>query len=112
MAFLFKAFTLTIRTAAKPLANRFERYVVTHPTLRPRVIKLAQVRSRSALYYTYRLLQQPRRENMPVAALLENATESAWGFPSFGILAGRDGVSCNTALSQLVFCSLQLSFCP
>lgn len=42
MAFVFKAFTLTIRTAAKPLANRFQRYVVTHPTLRPRVIKLAQ----------------------------------------------------------------------
>ncbi|KAK9803533.1 hypothetical protein WJX73_005367 [Symbiochloris irregularis] len=42
MAFLFKAFTLTIRTAAKPLANRFERYVVNHPTLRPRVIQLAQ----------------------------------------------------------------------
>ena len=43
-AFLFKVFTLTLRTAAKPLANRFQAFVLSHPTLRPRVVKLAQVR--------------------------------------------------------------------
>ena len=42
-AFLFKVFTLTLRTAAKPLANRFQAFVLSHPTLRPRVVKLAQV---------------------------------------------------------------------
>ncbi len=44
-AFVFKVFTLTLRTAAKPLAQRFQQFVLTHPTLRPRVVKLAQVRS-------------------------------------------------------------------
>ena len=42
-AFVFKVFTLTLRTAAKPLALRFQQFVLTHPTLRPRVVKLAQV---------------------------------------------------------------------
>lgn len=41
-AFVFKVFTLTLRTAAKPLALRFQQFVLTHPTLRPRVVKLAQ----------------------------------------------------------------------
>ena len=42
-ALLFKVFTLTIRTAAKPLAGRFQNYVIDHPTLRPAVVNLAQV---------------------------------------------------------------------
>jgi len=41
-ALLFKVFTLTIRTAAKPLAGRFQSYVIDHPTLRPAVVNLAQ----------------------------------------------------------------------
>ena len=42
-ALLFKVFTLSIRTAAKPLAGRFQAWVLDHPTLRPAVINLAQV---------------------------------------------------------------------
>lgn len=41
-ALLFKVFTLSIRTAAKPLAGRFQAWVLDHPTLRPAVINLAQ----------------------------------------------------------------------
>lgn len=40
--FVFKVFTLAIRTASKPLANRFQNYVLAHPTLRPTVLKFAQ----------------------------------------------------------------------
>ena len=42
-ALLFEVFTLSIRTAAKPLAGRFQAWVLDHPTLRPAVINLAQV---------------------------------------------------------------------
>lgn len=42
-ALVFKIFTLTIRTAAKPLAGRFQAWVLEHPTLRPAVVNLAQV---------------------------------------------------------------------
>ncbi len=42
-ALLFKVFTLSIRTAAKPLAGRFQAWVLDHPTLRPAVVNLAQV---------------------------------------------------------------------
>lgn len=42
-AFLFKVFTLTIRTIAKPLSRRVEAYVLDHPTLRQPVVNLAQV---------------------------------------------------------------------
>ena len=48
-ALLFKVFTLTIRTAAKPLAGRFQSYVIDHPTLRPAVVSLAQVGVRLCL---------------------------------------------------------------
>ncbi|CAL8471913.1 g11455 [Coccomyxa elongata] len=41
-AFLFKVFTLTIRTVSKPLAARVQSYVLQHPTLRKPVIDLAQ----------------------------------------------------------------------
>ncbi|DBA76379.1 hypothetical protein WJX77_005390 [Trebouxia sp. C0004] len=41
-ALVFKIFTLTIRTAAKPLAGRFQAWVLDHPTLRPAVVNLAQ----------------------------------------------------------------------
>ncbi|CAK0783163.1 hypothetical protein CVIRNUC_006362 [Coccomyxa viridis] len=41
-AFLFKVFTLTIRTIAKPLSRRVEAYVLDHPTLRQPVVNLAQ----------------------------------------------------------------------
>ena len=44
-AFLFKVFTLTIRTVAKPLSKQVEAYVLKHPTLRKPVIDLAQVSS-------------------------------------------------------------------
>ena len=40
---VFKIFTLSIRTAAKPLAGRFQAWVLDHPTLRPAVVNLAQV---------------------------------------------------------------------
>jgi hypothetical protein len=40
---LFKVLTLTLKTASKPLAAQFERYVMNHPVLRQRVITLAQV---------------------------------------------------------------------
>ncbi|CAL5220942.1 g3043 [Coccomyxa viridis] len=42
-AFVFKVFTLTIRTIAKPLSKRVEAYVLDHPTLRAPVVNLAQV---------------------------------------------------------------------
>ena len=59
-AFLLKVFTLTLRTAAKPLAQRFQAFVLTHPTLRPRVTKLAQARSQTQ---TLRALsKQPENE--------------------------------------------------
>lgn len=41
-ALVFKIFTLSIRTAAKPLAGRFQAWVLDHPTLRPAVVSLAQ----------------------------------------------------------------------
>eukprot|EP00884_Botryococcus_braunii_P009205 jgi/Botrbrau1/18286/Bobra.0179s0017.1 len=41
-AFAFKALTLSLKTLAKPLAERFKVYVLAHPTLRGRVIDLAQ----------------------------------------------------------------------
>ncbi|KAL3141945.1 hypothetical protein ABBQ32_004595 [Trebouxia sp. C0010 RCD-2024] len=41
-ALVFKIFTLSIKTAAKPLAGRFQSWVLQHPTLRPAVVKLAQ----------------------------------------------------------------------
>lgn len=44
-ALVFKIFTLSIKTAAKPLAGRFQNWVLEHPTLRPAVVKLAQVLS-------------------------------------------------------------------
>jgi hypothetical protein len=37
-------FALSLKTASKPLAGQFERYVMGHPTLRQRVISMAQVR--------------------------------------------------------------------
>ena len=40
---MFKVFTLTIRTIAKPLSKRVEAYVLDHPTLRKPVVDLAQV---------------------------------------------------------------------
>lgn len=43
-AFIFKVFTLTIRTVSKPLAARVQNYVLQHPKLRKPVIELAQVR--------------------------------------------------------------------
>ena len=49
MAFVFKVFTLTVRTAAKPLAGRFEQYVLTHPHLRPRIVGIAQASPLCAL---------------------------------------------------------------
>lgn len=41
---LFKVFTLTLKTASKPLAAQFERYVMHHEVLRSKVIAIAQVR--------------------------------------------------------------------
>ena len=43
MALVFKVGTLFIKTASKPLANRFQRWVLGHPEGRKRVIALAQV---------------------------------------------------------------------
>ena len=40
---LFKVGTLAIRTAAKPLANRFQAYVLGHPQFRQQVISAGQV---------------------------------------------------------------------
>ena len=45
-AFVFKVFTLSLKTVAKPLAGRFQTYVLNHPTFRGQVIELAQVRGR------------------------------------------------------------------
>jgi hypothetical protein len=39
---LFKVFTLTLKTVSKPLATRFEQYVMGHPVLRAKVISTAQ----------------------------------------------------------------------
>lgn len=43
-AFAFKAMTLSLKTLAKPLSERFKSYVLDHPTFRGRVIELAQVK--------------------------------------------------------------------
>ena len=45
-AFVFKVFTLSLKTVAKPLAGRFQTYVLGHPTFRGQVIELAQVRGK------------------------------------------------------------------
>ena len=42
-AFVFKVFTLTIRTISKPLAGRVQQMVLNHPRLQKPVIRLAQV---------------------------------------------------------------------
>jgi Optic atrophy 3 protein (OPA3) len=47
MALVFKVGTLFIKTASKPLANRFQRWVLGHPEGRKRVIALAQVGPRT-----------------------------------------------------------------
>ena len=39
---LFKVFTLTLKTVSKPLASRFEGYVMGHPVLRDKVVRTAQ----------------------------------------------------------------------
>eukprot|EP00891_Asterochloris_glomerata_P009595 jgi/Astpho2/9595/Aster-x0404 len=41
-ALFFKAFTLFIRTAAKPLAGEVRHYLVEHPKARPVILELAQ----------------------------------------------------------------------
>ena len=41
---MFKVGTLFIKTAAKPLAGRFQKWVLGHPTSRQHVISLAQAR--------------------------------------------------------------------
>lgn len=43
MALVFKVGTLFIKTASKPLANRFQKWVLGHPVYRNRVVNLAQV---------------------------------------------------------------------
>ncbi len=43
MALVFKVGTLFIKTASKPLANRFQKWVLGHPVYRKRVVNLAQV---------------------------------------------------------------------
>ena len=40
---LFKVFALTLKTAAKPLATRFEKAVMDHPVARQQIINVAQV---------------------------------------------------------------------
>lgn len=57
-ALVFKIFTLTIRTAAKPLAGRFQAWVLEHPTLRPAVVNLAQVSKVTGILATQALLMQ------------------------------------------------------
>mmetsp|Transcript_2069 Transcript_2069/g.6124 ORF Transcript_2069/g.6124 Transcript_2069/m.6124 type:complete len:174 (-) Transcript_2069:3645-4166(-) len=42
MALVFKVGTLFIKTASKPLAGRFQKWVLGHPTYRKKVIDLAQ----------------------------------------------------------------------
>eukprot|EP01024_Parvocaulis_polyphysoides_P038030 TRINITY_DN34017_c0_g4_i1.p4 TRINITY_DN34017_c0_g4~~TRINITY_DN34017_c0_g4_i1.p4 ORF type:complete len:170 (+),score=16.58 TRINITY_DN34017_c0_g4_i1:56-565(+) len=39
---MFKVFTLSVKTIAKPLASRFNNYVITHPAVRGGVISIAQ----------------------------------------------------------------------
>lgn len=41
-AMIFKVALLTLKTAAKPLATRFEKVVMSHPVWRTRVIDIAQ----------------------------------------------------------------------
>ena len=43
-AFVFKLFTLSLKTISKPLASRFQTYALNHPTLRAHAISIAQVR--------------------------------------------------------------------
>jgi hypothetical protein len=43
-AVMAKVFVLTIKTAAKPFAERFKSYVMNHPVARQRAISAAQAR--------------------------------------------------------------------
>lgn len=45
-AFVFKLFTLSLKTISKPLASRFQTYALNHPTLRAHAISIAQVRKK------------------------------------------------------------------
>lgn len=64
-AFLFKVFTLTIRTVAKPLSKQVEAYVLKHPTLRKPVIDLAQVSS--SMHFLLLESRDPKSLNCPTA---------------------------------------------
>lgn len=50
MAFVFKVGTLFIKTASKPLANRFQSFILGHPVSRERVISLAQYLHRAQVF--------------------------------------------------------------
>eukprot|EP01024_Parvocaulis_polyphysoides_P075163 TRINITY_DN9707_c0_g2_i1.p6 TRINITY_DN9707_c0_g2~~TRINITY_DN9707_c0_g2_i1.p6 ORF type:complete len:170 (-),score=14.60 TRINITY_DN9707_c0_g2_i1:1526-2035(-) len=39
---MFKVFTLSVKTVAKPVATRFNNYVMSHPAMRSYVIEIAQ----------------------------------------------------------------------
>ena len=64
-ALVFKIFTLTIRTAAKPLAGRFQAWVLDPPTLRPAVVNLAQVSRITGVLASQALLMQLPATSMP-----------------------------------------------
>lgn len=64
-ALVFKVFTLTIKTAAKPLAGRFQAWVLHHPTLRPAVVNLAQVSRVTGVIASSALLMQLPSTSMP-----------------------------------------------
>ncbi|GAB4813002.1 hypothetical protein N2152v2_000048 [Parachlorella kessleri] len=39
---LFKVFALTLKTVAKPLASRFEKFILGHPVAREKIVNFAQ----------------------------------------------------------------------
>lgn len=79
MALVFKVGTLFIKTASKPLAGRFQKWVLGHPTYRKKVIDLAQVPTSDTSQKSQRNPEPPKVLSNPVPG---NAT-CAWAQTSY-----------------------------
>lgn len=51
-ALLFKVGALALKTLAKPLGSRFEKWAMTHPVARQQIINASQVMHRWEVYIT------------------------------------------------------------
>ncbi|EFN57171.1 hypothetical protein CHLNCDRAFT_143552 [Chlorella variabilis] len=72
-AMIFKVALLTLKTAAKPLATRFEKVVMSHPVWRTRVIDIAQ-----ASHLRGRGLQRIHRMEVGITRGAEGRTGKAF----------------------------------